>query len=278
MADIADVTALLAQMTSAAVYPNGYPGNSVTNSANDVTISEGWPLQQTLDQVIAAGQSYVSIFPTRVNGGGNVFQVLNESYVIVPPVHGLTVTQPNPGQVQVDGTPSAGEYLTIVANGRYTYSTAGATAAAILASLAAAASAQFPAVSVLGDTIDFGPTARLQALSGSPATIGKATHRQRAGVMITVWAPNNALRNIVAQAIDVALKAVNRLTFPDTSQGLLVAERFEQLDRYESASIYRRDLCFTCEYATLQEFQAFEVTSFDLTVTADTVANTYVTG
>src|SRR6185437_5999618 len=251
MADIADVTALLAQMANAAVYPNGYPGNSVTNSANDVTISEGWPLQQTLDSVIGAGQSYVSIFPTRINGGGNVFQVLNESYVIVPPVHGLTVTQPNPGQVQVDGTPSTGEYLTIIANGKFTYSTVGATTAAILASIAAAASAQFPAVSVLGDTIDFGPTARLQALSGAPATIGKATHRQRAGVMITVWAPNNALRNTIAQAIDVAFKAVNRLAFPDTSQGLLVAERFEQLDRYEGASIYRRDLCFTCEYATL---------------------------
>lgn len=275
-------------MAATAVYPSGSGQPSVTG--RPVTIFEGWPLQQSLDAAIAAGQSMVSVFPTRANGSGATFQVQNEDYLIVPPVHGMTITSIASGAVSVMGAPSAGEYLTIIADGRHAYSRSGADLPTILNLIAADAVATYPSVSVFaiggpdlplwqnatGGGIQF-PTDRLKAHLGAPATKGRATHRQRAGVMVTVWAPNNADRNTLAKAIDVALKQVNRLTFPDTSQGLLVAQSFVQEDRLEPASIYRRDLVFSVEYATLEEYQAFEVTSFTLTISAG-ADSTYTTG
>lgn len=294
MADISQVTALLAQMAATAVYPSGTTQPSVTT--RPITIFEGWPLQQTLDAAITAGQSMVSVFPTRVNGGGAVFQVQDEDYLITQPVHGLTISSIANGAVSVMGTPAAGEYLSIVVDNRHAYSRVGDDLPTILNAIAADATADGYTVSVFaiggpdlplwqgatGGGIQFS-TDRLQAKIGSPATKGRVTHRQRAGICITVWAPNNADRNTIAIAVDVALKAVNRLTFPDTSQGLLVASGFVQEDKLEPASIYRRDLNFTCEYATLQPYQAFEITSVISTVDAigvggGVVQTTYVTG
>lgn len=288
MADISDVTAMLAQMAATAVYPNGTSQPSVTGQP--ITIFEGWPLQQTLDAAISAGQSMVSVFPTRVNGGGAVFQVQDEDYLIVPPVHGLVISNIVNGAVSVMGVPTAGEYLTIIADGRHAYSRVGSDLPTIMNLLAADASVDYAGVTVFaiggpdlplwqgatGAGIQF-PTDRLKAHIGSPATKGRVTHRQRAGVMISVWAPNNADRNTIAKAVDVALKSANRLTFPDTSQGLLVASGFVQEDKLEPASIYRRDLNFTCEYATLEEYQAFEITSFTLGISAG-ADSSYVVG
>jgi hypothetical protein len=279
VADISQVTALLATMVTAAVYPNGATAPSVTG--NPITIFEGWPLQQSLDAAITAGQSQVSVFPTRMNTS-HVFQVLNEDYLIVPPVHGLTITGVSEdGTVTVTGTPTTGEFLTIIANG-IALSQTGPDLPTILNAIATQAAPNFPGVTVGSGSIQFPTSFSLKARIGAPATKGRVTHRQRAGIMVTVWSPNNADRNTISIAVDVALKQVNRLTFPDTSEGVLVADRFEQIDAIEPASVFRRDLCFTCEYATLFEYQAVEITSFTLNldslVQGGSAEQTFVTG
>jgi hypothetical protein len=277
-ADISDVTALLATMATAAVYPNGTSAPSVTG--NPITIFEGWPLQQSLDAAIAAGQSQVSIFPKLGGAPGSVFQILNEDYVVTPPVHGLTIASVSEGVVTVMGSPSPGEYLTIIADGRNVFSQTGPDLPTILNLIAAQAAPiygdlpvfqtsgsgpQLLLMQATGGGIEF-PTTNIKARLGAPATKGRATHRQRPTIMISVWSPNNADRNTIAIAVDVALKQVNRLTFPDTSEGQLFAAGFAQIDALEPSSVFRRDLFFTCEYATLELFQVFEVTSFNLTI------------
>jgi len=260
MADISDVTARLAQMAAAAVYPSGAGQPSVAGV--DVRIFEGWPIASSLDADIAAGKANVSIFPMP-GGSAPVFQVLDETYVITPAVHGLSASISG-DTVTLVGTPGSGEYASIVADERFAYSRVGADIPTILNAIAADAAANYQGVVVSGDSITF-PTTRLVCNIGAPATAGKVTHRQRDAIFITVWAPTPALRNLLAESIDVALKAVNRLTFPDTSQGLLVASHQNQLDDRQTASIYRRDLVFTVEYATLATFQVFEVTTFNPT-------------
>ncbi len=265
MADIGDVTALLASMANAACYPNGAASPTVTGGTSDIVVNEGWPVPEYLDRDLAAGKTNVTVFPLRLSAS-IVFQTLDEVYVVAPAVHGLAATISG-GMITVTGTPGASEYLTIVADGRHSYSRGGASVAAILASIAADAVADYPSVSVVGSTITF-PTIRLVARIGAAATLARVTHRQRQAVMISVWAPTPQLRNTVAAAVDVALKARNRLTFPDTSQGLLVAAYNEQHDDHQRASIYRRDLVFTVDYATLEQFPGWEVTSVNPTIDA----------
>ena len=275
MADLGDVTALIASMANTACYPNGVTSPTVTGGTKDIKVNEGWPVPEVLDPMIAAGQTAVSIFPMRLSAPA-VFQVLDEVYTITPAVHGMSDTLSG-GQVTVSGTPGVTEYLTIVADGLYSYSRVGASVSAILAAIAADAAANYAGVAVSGNSITF-PTSRLIVHIGAAATLGKATHRQRQAVMITVWAPTPAIRNTVAAAIDVAMKAVNRLTFPDTSQGVISAAYSEQRDERQVASIYRRDLVFNVDYATLQQFQGWEVTSVNPTIDPGADPTTYSIG
>ncbi len=266
MADISDVTSTMAGMVLTAVYPNGTSVSSIAGV--DVAVFEGWPQPNSLDACLAAGNAMVSVFPPP-GMSTPVFQVLNEAYVIKPAVHGLTaliVDVQAGATVTLAGTPGAGEYATIIANTKYAFSATGISANSILTQIAGQAAASFPTVSVVGNTIFF-PTTRIFCNIGAPATEGWATHRQRDPVWVTVWAPNNTIRNMLASAINMALSAVIHLTFPDTSQGVMIPSHTTQLDIKETVNIYRRDLCFTVEYATLQEFTAYQVTSFGLTIT-----------
>ena len=261
MADLEDVLSTLSAMAVAAVFPNGTSSPSVTGA--NVAVGEGWPVPAQLDATIAAGGANVSIYAPP-GASQKVFQVLDEFYTLVPAVHGLSASIAG-GTVTLAGTPGTGEYATIIADQRHAYSRVGASIAAILSAIEADAIGDYPSVSVNGDAITF-PTTRLVVHIGAPATIGKVTHRQKQQFMVTVWAPNPAQRTILASAIDVAFKSFNRLTMPDTSQAILVHDHTNQIDRLETASIYRRDLVSTVEYATLMQYQAWEVTSFSPTI------------
>lgn len=263
MADIADVTSTLATLAANALsITNGV--SSITNAL--VRIFEGWPIPGSLDPDLSAGYSNVSIFPPP-GATASIPQVLNETYVITPPAYGLSVSISG-DSVTLSGAPGAGEFCTIVVNNRFAYSRSGSSIAAILSAIASDAGANFSSgVSVSGNTITF-PTSELVVHLGAPGLAGKATHRQRDSVMITVWAPTPAHRNALAQAIDVALKAQNHLTFADTSMGVLTFSHHHQIDDSEKVSCYRRDLVYFVEYATLETFTVYPITSFNPTIDA----------
>lgn len=262
MADLADVTATLAAMAAAAVYPNGPTAASLAGGLEDVAVFAGWPIPAKLDAAIKAGRANVSIFPTG-GGTGNTFQVLDEVYVIAPASHGMKASislSASSATITVAGAPGLGEYLTIVADGRHAYSRVGGNLGAILSALQTDAAADYSGVAITGSSITL-PTTRVVARIGAPAILGKATHRQKDFFTITTWAPTPQLRDALAAAIDSAFKATNRLTMPDTSQAILVFARSQQRDERETTSIYRRDLVYSVEYATLQTFQGWEITS-----------------
>ena len=96
---------------------------------------------------------------------------------------------------------------------------------------------------------------------GGVGTVGRVTHRQKHAVMITVWAPNRVVRNELAEAIDGLIKQTNRVSFPDTSQAVVVYNRTIVNDEQQAESIYRRDLIYDVEYATVFQFPATVVTS-----------------
>ena len=278
MADLSDVCAYLRAAIATAVYPNGTSQPSV--AATDCRIYEGWPIPDQLDQDMAgktlAGSppmpttrtggpvANVSIYPMQ-GATATPYQILDKTYTITPPAYGLTVTSDGT-TITVSGTPTAGEYLTIVANRSKVYSETGATASAIIAALAADLAADFPGATHTGSTLTIPNLYELHARQGAVATLGKVTHRQKQSIMVTVWAPTHASRSAFAGAIDVVLKETNRITMPDTSQAIVVYNRTNQTDEQQAATIYRRDLIYDVEYATLQTFPGYVVTSFDLTI------------
>ena len=259
MADIDDVLGFLAGVANGAVYPNGSTSPSIANVA--ITIGKGWPAPNDLTEIVAASpqQALVTVFPTP-GSAAKVEQVWESPQVIIPAVHGMSATIA--GQVATfTGAPGSGEFASLVVDGRYSYSRTGATLAAIMTALIADVIVNYPTATLVGSAITIPSAHTIEARIGAPATMGQVLHRQEQSVMVTVWAPSPMLRTQIAQAIDLAIKANVRVSMPDTSQALVVYERTTIIDQHEVAGIYRRDLVYSVEYATIDQFQAFEVTS-----------------
>lgn len=262
MADIDDVTSQFAAMASSACFPNGENAASVTGGKSDIFVAQGWPKQAELPRQIAAGVTNISVISI-AGGKSDCFQTLDKAYVIRPAVHGMSASTVLSGLtaiVTIAGAPGQGEFLTIVAAGE-AYSRGGATVAEILAAL----NADIAGSSISGSSITV-PTNRVTVHVGASATMGIVTHRQRAMINITVWAPSPQARSNISAAIDVALKASNRIVMPDTTQATYSFSHLHQTDVDETKSIYRRDLVFAVEYATLETFEAYEVTSVGVTI------------
>ena len=287
MADISDVTAYLAQQAYAAVYPNGSTQPSIapvptataaqtfTNPA-DVRIFEGWPLPDQLDLDLAGmmmntatppvkvprpkgAVPNVSIFPMQ-GTGVSVYQNLDNTYTIAPPA--ITTTFVLVGNViTVSGALSIGEYLTLVIDGAVVCSQSGSSVSAMLAALATQAQGFGYAATSTSTTLTIPFGHELVVRQGGVGILGKATHRQRQSIMVTVWAPNQATRATLAKAIDNLIKQTIRVSMPDTSQAIILYNRTNIIDEQQSQTIYRRDLIYDAEYATVEQFPGYLITS-----------------
>lgn len=290
MADLSDVEQYLAQQAYAAVYPNGTSQPSIApvapgqTSPMDVVIYNGWPNPQQLDldmagNMLPPGNSQASPIPrpggprchVSVNPSGtsspSTFQILDKTYTIVPAAINLTVTSSGtPGalntQVTITGTPAAGEFVTVEADGNvFSSQPTDATAAAILSDLLTQAQTVFTGASLNGSVLTIPVTHQFVVRQGGVGTLGKVTHRQRQCFVVGIWTPDHNSRTVIASAIDVLLKETVVATMPDTSEARVTFLRVYQTSEMQNQTIYRRDLYFEVEYATLQEFPGVTVTS-----------------
>lgn len=279
MADLSDVTAYLAQQAASAVYPNGTGQASVANM--DCRIFEGWPIADQLDLDLAGKMmsgtppqpvtrpngpcANVSIFPMQGTGKA-VYQILDHTYTITPAA--VTTSVSVNGQViTVSGTLSAGEFLTLVIDGSVVCSQTGATVAAMLAALATQAqSSGYPGASATSTTLTIPFGHSLVVRQGGQAVMGKVTHRQCHSIMVTVWAPNVAVRAALAKAVDGLIKQSNKVTLSDGSQALVIYSRTNTIDEDQTKGIYRRDLIYDVEYATVQQFPGYTITSTQVSI------------
>ena len=116
----------------------------------------------------------------------------------------------------------------------------------------------------------------MDARQGGVGTLGKVSHRQRQGIMITVWAPNHNVRSKLAAAIDNVLKqgpqdnphGCLKMNLPDGTMALLLPSYTTQTDQLELTTIYRRDLVYIAEYATLTEFPGYVITSVGVSISS----------
>lgn len=287
MADISDVTRLLVNLAAAAVYPNGPSQDSITG--HPVRLYQGWPDPARLDADLVGKQldpvtralvdtgagpvSNVSVFPM-LGSAPATTQVFEPEFVVIPAVHGVSASIS--GQtVTLSGVPGVKEFVSLIADGRHSYSRTGTSLADICAQLLADAQADYPASTGTASSLTI-PAASLTARIGSNAVMGRLLHRQKQQIMTTIWAPNPDERTRLGAAIDIAFKQNLRLTFPDTSQAILTFDRVNEIDDHQSKALYRRDLVYAVEYGTVELFDAYEVTSVSITTTASTVPTTTV--
>ncbi len=260
MADLADVMDALQSVSETACYPCGTSQPSITTRL--VAVGQGWPLATDIDKAIAAGETLVSIYA--VPGTTAAVQTPFDwnPGAVVAPVHGIAVSLGDEG-VLISGTPTMGEYVTVLADGAvYTVAAqASDTAQSLAAQLAAQISGATWSATADGAALTLPGVGQLDVRQGAPATVGQIIHRQRQNFQITVWAPTPSDRTVVARAIDAALKANLCVTMPDTSEAIVRFQGSNLDDKREQTSGYHRTLIYTVEWDTLREYPAWEVTA-----------------
>jgi hypothetical protein len=247
MADQSDVEAALVGLVLAAVYPNGTTAPSVCNA--DCRIYRGWPLPATLNADLASGAVNVTVLPV----SGSARDTTRFPYVWqLPPGQAPTLIASVAGQtVTFSGTPQVGQLAGVIINGNsYVYTVqAGDNASMVAANVAMLARVDY-AVNYSGTSLTIQAATRLigRVVAGSVAT--REVRRQLQNFRITCWCPDYLTRDTVAAAIDVYLAQIAFLDLPDGSAARMIFRNGETSDRSEDASLYRRDLIYSIEYAT----------------------------
>ena len=83
------------------------------------------------------------------------------------------------------------------------------------------------------------------------AQVRQEVRRQEQGFRITCWCPNPATRDAAAGAIDQSLSGQRFISLPDGTSGRLTYAGNTVFDQSQNARLYRRDLTYNVEYATV---------------------------
>jgi hypothetical protein len=253
MADQADVEAALARLVGAALYPGGLTQPCAMPGAI-CRVYRGWPTPAALDADLAEGRINVSI--VAVPGSAEVTTRYPDRWRATRAVEPALSASAANGVASFAGQASEGQLAALLIDGRAAVyrtqagdtPTSVATAlAAELRQLAAApwsdATASDGAVSVPGAR---SIVARVAA--DQPAI--RETRRQCERFRVTCWCPDPGSRDVVGAAIDTALSAIDFVGLPDGSSGRLRFVGSEVSDRWQDATLYRRELTYSMDYAT----------------------------
>lgn len=294
MADISDVCEVLVDLVAGIVYPNG-TGQPPALGCPPTKIFQGWPLPDKLEIDIAACSANINVYPRPEEHNTTRYQRKWSTSAYAAPALTLSVSgaalgsqdmvilSTESGQwlqtevlaapvITVGGTvgsPMSPQNLCVVVNGQpYVYGAqVSDTPTSIATALAALIVAGVAGTTSSGPVITLPTSAIVQAVRvGGSGTMFEEVARQERLIQIGIWSPTPAFRDALAKAIDPVLKATDFLTFADGSSGRLRYKSSPMTDGLEKEQIYRRDLMYTVEYATLLVTPATEVVAVEVDI------------
>jgi hypothetical protein len=247
MADQSDVEDALVNAASAALYPNGTGEASVPGP--DCRIYRGWPNSAALDADLAAGKVNVTVFPG--SGTGRTTTRYAGRWVGMPAIPSLTAAASGTS-VTFGGSADIGQIAGILVDGQsYAYRTrTGDTPEQVAANLASMARAQ-SIVLLSNSTLTIAGAGDLLVRVVADAPVQQELRRQERAFRITCWCPNPATRDTTAAAIDLVLSNMRFIVLADGTSGRLTYLETTVFDQSQNARLYRRDLAYEVEYATM---------------------------
>lgn len=209
MAGVKQVLDMAYNQVISAVYPNGTSQPSIAGI--DVTIIEGWPIRNKLDDVLRAGNAMISVF----DGGKSrtAIKFVGQEYQTVS-INPATITADVSGQtVTIGGTISVPQSVMVIVNGTgFAYqvliSDTPDTIAEALADL-------IPGATVLGAVITIPDAHSLQARIATAATAATELGRQERIISIKLWCPTPDIRDAMYEPIGNIFKKNYRVVLAD---------------------------------------------------------------
>jgi hypothetical protein len=247
MADLSDVEDALVLLVSNTLYPEGLSAPSVV--AADCRVYRGWPLQAGLNNDLAAGICSITVFPSSRPG-----KVLTPLPILYPsetvlPVFTASVSG---STARFSGTPANGHCAGLIVDRvGYVYRPANGDSAGMVAAALSDLVRADRAAHLSGTTVTVPGAQRLVARVVSDQVISREVRRQDREVIIACWCSTPTQRDMVARVIDTTLAQTRFLSMPDKSSARLMYVDTSEYDQAQSALLYRRDLVYLAEYATV---------------------------
>jgi hypothetical protein len=238
----------------------------------------GWVSQEALKYEVASqgaqagtwvkGRAHITVYDT--DAEANTSRFFPEWDTITPPVVGLAVTTAQ-GVMTFAGTPATGLNIGVTVGNRFAipYQTgAGDTTLALVAQNVAAAinAASQPGVSAIATGSSVAVLGGNVSIAiGGTATIGAEFSRSEKQFLITIWAPSDAARQSLEAAIRPMLDSLLWIPLGDGQDGRV---RYVKTKNYEpqfSAAVYRRDILYAVEFASVVTTTATQIVGFQIT-------------
>ena len=252
MADLSDVeNAIVAEVTGA-LYPQGLSDVSIVGTT--CRVYRGWPVTAALNSDLAAGIVNVAIFPA------NKPDDVPEPYFdrLYTTTSASSIVASVTGQsVAFSGVVVASQVIGLLVDGvPYTYSTiTGDTSESIASNLAALVGANRIAA-VSGSKVTVPDAIYLTARVVTNAIMSEGLRRQRREIQVSCWCPSAALRDTVCATVDFAMASSPFIDLVDQTKAHVRYVSTEVYDLSQNALLYRRDLCYQCEYTMISSTPA----------------------
>lgn len=249
MADQADVEAALAGIVGAALYPGGLAAGCAVPGAV-CRVYRGFPVPAALDADLAGGTTNVSI--AAVAGSAQVTTRYPDQWRVAKPVVPTLDASVGGTTATFAGSAAVGQLAALLVDGRAAVwrTVAGDTPASVAAALAAELLRVGIAASASGAAVTCAGARNVVARITADQLAQRETRRQRQHFSATCWCADPAARDAVGSAIDAALSGIDFIGLADGSSGRLLAVTSVLSDRWEDATLYRRELTYSVDYAT----------------------------
>lgn len=252
MADISDVEAALCTLIEEAVYPNGAGEASATGTV--VKIYRGWPTNRALNSDLANNYQTVTVF-SREHSTRDTSRYGRQWRTIALISPTLTLSIENDIAL-FGGTGGAGQTAGLMVNG-IAYSVA-LTANDTPSTVALAFGAMIPGAVVVEATVQMAG-ARLNGRVVGSGTAIMETRRQEQGIMVSIWCPTPASRDLLASVVDNSLANIDWFGLSDGTVARLQYRETFETDSSENANLYRRNLDYLVEYPTTLTISASQL-------------------
>ena len=247
MADISDVEDAIANVLTDILYPEGSSQASIVGAL--CRVYRGWPNAGTLNSDLSAGVVNVTVVSD--NDSGRTTTRYLPEWQTVTAIPGAIVTAS--GQtITIAGNPAVGDVVGILVDGSaYSYRAQESDSVFSIASnLALAIQANRPALAQ-GFTVVVPGAGSIVARAVTDQAASFESRRQEKDVRIVCWCPAPPVRDTVTAAIDLAINRLPFLVLPDNTSARIVYRNTASYDQAQNALLYRRDLIYLTEYATV---------------------------
>ena len=247
MADLSDVENALVSGIIDILYPKGIAETSVAGVT--CRVYRGWPAPTALNADLAAGVVNVTVFPsTKAEELPDPYFDMAHSHVVFG---GLTSTVTGHG-FTLGGEARQNQIIGVLVDGMpYIHEILSTDTADIVAASLAALIRRDRDVSLSYATLTVPGARSLQTRVVTKGVVSHGLRRQRREMVISCWCPGPLTRDEVGKAVDAGLARQAFISLADDTKAHLRYASTHVYDQSQSALLYKRDICYKCEYTTI---------------------------